>query len=216
MSEEPFYTSFPGARQPPPPSTSLRPGPGLCHNRSMSGVKKQKTVGCQPPAWSSPPTLPPCRPALGPALPGRLPRGTRSREGRHGCPGTCRDVELSLRPRLWATLGEPLAVRCHWEPPILRGPARLSLLEFAKDPIGKSLLPPVFLPTARPVPEPPRAQSGWWAELTASASGVSVAGHTSATATGVLQTLGPFLEWTLMIFIELQGNFIPIPVDFDL
>lgn len=58
MSEEPFYTSFPGARQPPPPSASLRPGSGLRHSHSMSGVKKQKTVGCQPPAWPSPPALP--------------------------------------------------------------------------------------------------------------------------------------------------------------
>ena len=71
MSVEPFYTSFPGVRQqllptplPPPPSVlaSTLPGAGLRvparrappQPASMSGVKKQKTVGFESPAFLLP------------------------------------------------------------------------------------------------------------------------------------------------------------------
>lgn len=155
MSEEPFYTSFPGARQPPPPSASLRPGSELRHSHSMSEVKKEKTVGCQPPAWPSPPALP-TRSVSRPPQESRTQ--TQSREGRHGCSVTGRDVGLSPRSPLRATFGEPHAARCLWEPPL---PGRgcstdQSPPELAKwvptrkqDQIGKSLLPPVRVPLPR-------------------------------------------------------------------
>lgn len=59
---EPFYTSFPGVWQPPP--TSVRPLRRRSGTRapqppaSMSGVKKQKTVGSEPPARLSIPSAP--------------------------------------------------------------------------------------------------------------------------------------------------------------
>lgn len=199
MSEEPFYTSFPGARQPPPPSASLRPGPGLRHSRSMSGVKQQKTVGCQPPAWPSPPARPtrsgsrPLREALArDSVPGgktRVPGDTQGhgaksafpfpgpRSGSPSLPGTSWE---SSNP--WGSC-RPESSRAYEVGPNQKtGPDRKVPLP------AVSVHPPCL-------PQDLRERSGWWAERRRGL----IAGHTSATATGVLLTLGPFLEWTLMI-----------------